>query len=31
MLHLSTNGHYEMVFEHLQDCFHLEDYVSGFP
>jgi hypothetical protein len=31
MLHLFANGHFGMVFEHLQDCFHLEDFASGLP
>ncbi len=30
MSHLSTSGPCGMVFEHLQDCFHLEDLASGF-
>jgi hypothetical protein len=31
MPHLSANGHSMMVFEHLWDCFHVEDSISGFP
>jgi hypothetical protein len=31
MPHLLTSGHFGMAFEHLWDCFHLEDLVSGFP
>jgi hypothetical protein len=31
MLHLLTNGPFGMVFEHLRDCFHLEDSTSEFP
>jgi hypothetical protein len=27
--HLLTSGHFEMVFEHLQDYFHVEDLASG--
>jgi len=30
MSHLSINGLSRMVFEHLWDCFHLEDLASGF-
>ncbi len=30
MLHLSTSSHFEMVFEHLRNCFHVENLVSGF-
>jgi hypothetical protein len=26
---LLTIGPFNMVFEHLHDCFHLEDFVSG--
>ncbi len=28
--HLSANGHFGMVFEHLQKNFHLEDSAIGF-
>jgi hypothetical protein len=31
MPHLSTNGFFGMIFENLQDCFHLEDSMIGFP
>jgi len=31
MPHLSASGSSGMVFEHLRDCFHLEDLASGFP
>ncbi len=31
MSHLSISGLFRMVFEHLWDCFHLEDLASGFP
>jgi hypothetical protein len=31
MSHLLASGHSGMVFEHLQDCFHLKDLVSEFP
>jgi hypothetical protein len=31
MPHMSTSGLSRIVFEHLQDCFHLEDLVSVFP
>jgi hypothetical protein len=30
MPHQSISGPSRMVFEHLQDCFHLEDSTSGF-
>ncbi len=30
MSHLSTNGLFGMIFEHLQDYFHLKDLVNGF-
>jgi hypothetical protein len=30
MLHLSASRPSGMVFKHLQNCFHLEDSVSGF-
>jgi hypothetical protein len=30
MPHLSANGPFEMVFEHLGGCFHSEDFASGF-
>jgi hypothetical protein len=30
MPHLSTSGHFGMVFEHLQNCFHLYDSTNGF-
>jgi hypothetical protein len=31
MLNLSTSRPSRMVFEHLRDCSHLEDFVNGFP
>jgi hypothetical protein len=30
MPHLLANGHFGMVFEHLQDFFHPKDSASGF-
>jgi hypothetical protein len=30
MLHLLANGYYGMVFEHLQDYFHLEDLANDY-
>jgi hypothetical protein len=30
MPHLLANGLYGMVFEHLWDCFHLEDSTNQF-
>jgi hypothetical protein len=31
MPHLLASGFLGMVFEHISDCFHLEDSTSGFP
>jgi hypothetical protein len=31
MPHLSASGPFKMVFEHLQDYFHLKDLANGFP
>jgi hypothetical protein len=31
MSHLLASGPFGTVFEHLQDCFHLQDLASGFP
>jgi len=31
MPHLSKNGLFGMIFEHLQKHFHLEDLANGFP
>jgi hypothetical protein len=31
MTHLLVSGSFRMVFEHLQDYFHLEDSANGFP
>jgi hypothetical protein len=31
MPHLSTNDPFGMIFEHLWNCFHLEDSMGGFP
>jgi hypothetical protein len=31
LLILSTNGPFNMIFEHLHDCFHLEDFAIGSP
>ncbi len=31
MPHLLASGPFEMVFEHLRDCFHLKNSTSGFP
>jgi hypothetical protein len=31
LLILSTNGPSNMIFEHLHDCFHLENFAIGSP
>jgi hypothetical protein len=31
MSHLLANGHFRMVFEHLQDYFHPKDSMNEFP
>jgi len=31
LLIFSTNGPSNMIFEHLHDCFHLEDFAIGSP
>ncbi len=31
LLVLSTNGPSNMIFEHLHDCFHLEDFATSSP
>ncbi len=31
LLIISTNGPSNMIFEHLHDCFHLEDFTISFP